>query len=185
MIEVIKTLRKVREVLRVFRSTCLTMMRCLRIHLSVTYNYFFFFAFFTAPYFLRAAFSQPERLEPCFLWQAFSAAASFAARSCAAVLAFGQPVTSMWVSWLSVAPLWATKAVGIVSFCWQRLPLAARGVYLPWGRFSSKLHTGASGTVVNVGDVMSPRCRVPHRIVVLSTPQQDSDQIAAWQSVMT
>lgn len=48
-------------------------------------------------YFLRAAFSQEERLEPFFLWQAFSAAASFAARSCAAVFAFGQPLTLIGV----------------------------------------------------------------------------------------
>jgi hypothetical protein len=106
---------------------------------------YFFLVFFTAPYFLRAAFSQPERLEPCFLWQAFSALASFAARSCAAVLAFGQPVTSMWVSWLRVAPFCATNAVGMMSFCWQRLPLAASAEYLPWGRFSSKLLMGCWG----------------------------------------
>ena len=42
-------------------------------------------------------FSQEERLEPFFLWQAFSAAASFAARSCAAVFAFGQPLTLIGV----------------------------------------------------------------------------------------
>jgi hypothetical protein len=53
-------------------------------------NYFFL-------YFLRATFSQPERLELCFLWQAFSAAASFWARSCAAVFAFGQPLTLIGV----------------------------------------------------------------------------------------
>jgi hypothetical protein len=53
--------------------------------------------FFTGPNFLRAAFSQEERLEPFFLWQAFSAAASFAARSCAAVFAFGQPLTLIGV----------------------------------------------------------------------------------------
>ena len=49
------------------------------------------------PYRLWAAFSQPERLEPFFLWQAFNAASSFAARSCAAVFTFGQPLTLIGV----------------------------------------------------------------------------------------
>ena len=48
-------------------------------------------------YFFLTSFSQEERLEPCFLWQAFSAAASFWARSCAAVFAFGQPLTLIGV----------------------------------------------------------------------------------------
>ena len=48
-------------------------------------------------YFFLTSFSQEERLEPFFLWQAFSAAASFAARSCAAVFAFGQPLTLIGV----------------------------------------------------------------------------------------
>jgi len=61
------------------------------------YAHFRFLTFFTTPYFFLAAFSQEERLEPFFLWQAFSAAASFAARSCAAVLLGGQPLTLIGV----------------------------------------------------------------------------------------
>jgi hypothetical protein len=60
-------------------------------------GYFFLEGLRLVPKLFLAAFSQPERLEPCFLWQAFSAAASFWARSCAAVFALGQPVTLIGV----------------------------------------------------------------------------------------
>ena len=49
--------------------------------------------FLTGPYLRRAAFSHWARFLPCFLWQAFSAAASF----CAFVLVLGQPVTEIGV----------------------------------------------------------------------------------------
>jgi hypothetical protein len=104
--------------------------------------------FLTGPYLRRAAFSQPERLEPCFLWQAFSAAASFAARSCAAVLAFGQPLTAIAVFCLSTAPFWAVNSVGIFNppLTAHRLPLAVNALNLPCGSVNSKELTGASGT---------------------------------------
>src|ERR1700722_6570690 len=71
-----------------------------------------------------------------------------------AVLCFTQPVTPIGVFCLMVAPFWAVNAVGITSLGWQRLPLAASAEYLPWGRLSSKLPTGASGMVWNVLEVM-------------------------------
>lgn len=55
-------------------------------------GYYFFLNF------LRAAFSHPARLPLAFLWQAFKAALSFWARTCAAVLALGQPVTLIEMS---------------------------------------------------------------------------------------
>src|SRR5665213_438784 len=60
------------------------------------------------------------------------------------------PSTSMGVlSWIS-APFCPTNAVGIASLLVQRVPLAARAEYLPSGRFSSKVLTGTSGTVLKV-----------------------------------
>ena len=65
-----------------------------------------------------------------------------------------QSVTSMWVSWLRVAPFCPTNAVGMSRFCWQRLPLAASAEYLPSGSVSSKVSNGTSGVEANVEDVM-------------------------------
>jgi hypothetical protein len=61
-----------------------------------------------------------------------------------------QPSTSMWVSWLRVAPLWATNTVGITSFARQRFPSAARTCMCPVGSVSSKLLIGRLEVGVNV-----------------------------------
>src|SRR6202035_3794770 len=61
--------------------------------------------------------------------------------------ALGQPVTPIGVFCLIVAPFCATNEVGIFSASLQRLPGAASAEYLPWGRVSSNVPTGASGTV--------------------------------------
>ena len=54
------------------------------------------------------------------------------------------------VDWWIVIPFCAVNAVGIISLLLQRFPLAASAEYLPSGSVSSKLPTGASGTVRNV-----------------------------------
>ena len=63
---------------------------------------------------------------------------------------FGQPVTSMLVFWLSVAPFCARNCTGIRSGWAHRLPFAPKAEYLPSGRVSSKLLKGLSGTVLKV-----------------------------------
>src|SRR5580698_4320567 len=103
-----------------------------------------FFVRFSGPYLLCAVFSQAGRLPFAFLWQAFSAAVSFCARVSA--FFFAQPVTLIFVDSLIFSPFWARNSVGIVSLLVQRFPLAASAEYLPWGRFSSKLEIGWSGT---------------------------------------
>ena len=52
------------------------------------------------------------------------------------------------------APFWPVNAVGITSLVLQRFPFAARAEYLPWGKLSSKLAIGTSGTFLNVLLVM-------------------------------
>src|SRR6202035_2619357 len=65
-------------------------------------------------------------------------------------LCLAQPVTLMGVLCLIVAPFCAVNAVGIFSVSLHRLPGAASAENLPWGRISSNVPTGASGTVRNV-----------------------------------
>jgi hypothetical protein len=91
-----------------------------------------------------------------FLWQAFSAAASFWARSCAAVFAFGQPLTLIGVDWWITAPFWATNSVGIFNppLTVHKFAFAVNALNLPWGNVSSKELTGASGTWANVDEVI-------------------------------
>ncbi len=65
---------------------------------------------------------------------------------------FAQPLTAIFVvSWIA-APFWPMNSVGIVSLLAsvQRLPFAARALYLPSGNVSVKLENGWSGTVLNV-----------------------------------
>jgi hypothetical protein len=68
---------------------------------------YFFLAFFTAPYFLRAAFSQPERLRggwaPNLFRQAFSAAASFCLFVSVFVLVAVLPASSLGNAMFGVA----------------------------------------------------------------------------------
>ena len=66
------------------------------------------------------------------------------------------------------APFCATNSVGIVSFLGHRLPSVVSAEYGPSGRFSSKLPTGASGTVLNVLLVIPVFAdeRVPTRSIV-------------------
>src|SRR6185437_208277 len=76
---------------------------------------------------------------------------------CFAFFAFfvlGQPVTLIGVDCLMTIPFCASNRVGIFSLVLQRFPLAASAEYLPCGSVSSKLPTGASGTVWNVLLVM-------------------------------
>src|SRR5476649_2054401 len=65
-----------------------------------------------------------------------------------------QPVTLIFVFCLSFRPFWARNSVGITSLLLHRLPLAARAENLPWGRVSSKVEKGVSGTVLKVVLVM-------------------------------
>src|SRR5579862_4488211 len=91
--------------------------------------YFFLpFRLTTGPYCLRAWRSQALRLAPCFLWQAFSARASFCAR--VRVFVFAHPVTVAFVVWLITAPSCAVRAVGSVRDCPQRLFFALAGRFV-------------------------------------------------------
>ena len=51
------------------------------------------------------------------------------------------------------APFCPTNDVGILSLVLQRLAVAAKAEYLPWGRVSSNVPTGTSGTALNVLEV--------------------------------
>src|SRR5665811_332600 len=73
---------------------------------------------------------------------------------CTTRSAYGQPVTSIDVLCLSVAPFWAVKTVGMVRLVSQRFLFAARADNGPSGRFSSKLPTGTSGTVLKGEDII-------------------------------
>src|ERR1700722_11463043 len=64
--------------------------------------------------------------------------------------AFVQPVTVIGVLSCISAPFCPSNAVGIFSVLLHKLPLAARAESEPSGSVSSKLPTGASGTVAKV-----------------------------------
>ncbi len=68
------------------------------------------------------------------------------------LLAFGQPVTLIFVDWWITAPFCATNSVGIFNppLTVHKFAFAVSAEYFPWGSVSSNVLTGASGTVLNV-----------------------------------
>ena len=62
----------------------------------------------------------------------------------------GQPVTSMWVSWLISAPFWRDEFCRHREFALAEVAVRCQGGVLALGEVSSKLPKGTSGTVLNV-----------------------------------